>query len=259
MAPESEGNSRTVIVVMPAYNASKTLRLTYADLPHSDIAGVILVDDGSHDDTVQIAKELGLMVFMHTRNLGYGANQKTCYTEALNSNATIVVMVHPDYQYDPTALPALIRPIEEGECDIVFGSRMMGISAYQQGMPLWKYIANRALTWLENKVFGLDLSEFHTGYRAYRREVLEQVNFLANSDGFIFDQEIIAQFVACGFKIAEHPVPVRYFPEASSANFIDSTIYGLGILALCFRFFLHRVGIWPNAKYTCHANRYHKA
>jgi glycosyltransferase involved in cell wall biosynthesis len=256
---ESEGTAHKVVVVMPAYNASKTLRLTYADLPHGDIDGIILVDDGSRDDTAQIARELGLLVFMHTRNLGYGANQKTCYIEALKTDATIIAMVHPDYQYDPTVLPDLVKPIEKDECDIAFGSRMMGLSAYKQGMPLWKYVANKALTWLENKVFGLSLSEFHTGYRAYRREVLEQVNFLANSDGFIFDQEIVAQFVACGFRIKEYPVPVRYFPEASSASLVDSTIYGLGILALCARFLLHKVGIWPSAKYTCHTSRYHRA
>ncbi len=247
---------RKVVVVMPAYNASQTLKQTYVDLPHHDIDEIILVDDGSKDETVHIAQELGLTVFVHTRNFGYGANQKTCYREALKAGATIIAMVHPDYQYDPTLLPDLIRPIEEGQYDVVFGSRMKGVSAYRQGMPWWKYIANIALTWLENRVFRLHLSEFHTGYRAYRREVLEQVDFLANSDSFIFDQEIIAQFVACGFRIGEISVPVRYFPEASSASFIASMIYGMGILWLCLRYLLHRAGVWPSIQFTCHASRY---
>jgi glycosyltransferase involved in cell wall biosynthesis len=161
--------------------------------------------------------------------LGYGGNQKTCYLEALKDGASIVVMVHPDYQYDPTLLPEIIRPIEERRCDVVFGSRMKGLSAYKQGMPWWKYIANVSLTWLENKVFRLHLSEFHTGYRAYRREALSSVNFLANSDNFIFDQEIVAQFVAAGLRIDEIHVPTRYFPEASSASFWASTVYGLAV------------------------------
>jgi len=199
---------------------------------------------------------LGLSVFMHTSNFGYGANQKTCYREALKAGATIIAMVHPDYQYDPTLLPELIRPIEDDQCDVVFGSRMKGASAYRQGMPWWKYISNIALTWLENKVFRLHLSEFHTGYRAYRREVLEQVNFLANSDGFIFDQEIVAQFVSGGFRNGEISVPFRYFPGASSASFVASVIYGLGILRLCLRYSLHKRGLWPSMQYTVHANRY---
>ncbi|MCU0917510.1 MAG: glycosyltransferase family 2 protein [Planctomycetes bacterium] len=250
---------RKVIVVMPAYNASQTLKLTYAGLPHDRIDGIILVDDGSKDETVRIATELGLSVFLHTHNFGYGANQKTCYQEALKAGATIIVMVHPDYQYDPTLLPELIRPIEEGQCDVVFGSRMKGISAYRQGMPWWKYVSNIALTWLENRVFGLHLSEFHTGYRAYRREVLEQVSFLANSDGFIFDQQIVAQFASGGFRIGEISVPVRYFPEASSAGPVASVVYGLGILWLCVRYSLHKRGRWPSMQYTVHASRYRPA
>ncbi len=247
---------RKVIVVMPAYNASRTLRLTYSDLPHDAIHGIILVDDGSQDETVHMARELGLTVFIHTRNYGYGANQKTCYREALKAGATIIVMVHPDYQYDPTLLPELIRPIEQGEHDVVFGSRMAGESAYRQGMPWWKYLANIALTWVENQVFGLHLSEFHTGYRAYRSDALEMVDFLANSDGFIFDQEIVAQFVACGTRIGEISVPVRYFPEASSASLIASIKYGLGILGLCLRYVLHRAGVLRSMQFTCHAQRY---
>lgn len=257
--PLPSQQQRRVVVVMPAYNAAKTLKTTYDDLPHHTVDNIILVDDGSRDDTIYIAQNLGIDVFAHKRNLGYGANQKTCYLEALKDNASIVVMVHPDYQYDPTLLPDIIRPIEEGHCDVVFGSRMQGTSAYRQGMPWWKYIANVALTWLENKVFGLRLSEYHTGYRAYRREVLECVNFLANSDKFIFDQEIVAQFVEGGFRIGEIHVPTRYFPEASSASFVASCIYGFGILGLLLRYSLHKAGILPNPKFVCHPLRYRSA
>lgn len=265
MCPEPgiSEQTRKVIVVMPAYNAAKTLKLTYMELPHDNLSGVILVDDGSRDETSRIATDLGLTVFLHARNFGYGANQKTCYTEALRTGATIVVMVHPDYQYDPRLLPDIIRPIEEGRCDVVFGSRMGDHatygSAYKQGMPWWKYAANVALTWLENKAFSLNLSEFHTGYRAYRREVLEQVNFRANSDRFLFDQEIVAQIVECGFRIGEIPIPTRYFAEASSAGFVDSVFYGLGILWLLARYFLHRTGVRRSSQFVCYAARYYRA
>jgi glycosyltransferase involved in cell wall biosynthesis len=234
---------RKIVVVMPAYNAARTLKITYDDLPRGDIGEVILVDDASRDETVRVAKELGLTVYVHSRNYGYGGNQKTCYTEALKSGATIVVMVHPDYQYDPRLVPEMIGPIERDEADVVFGSRMMGVSAYKQGMPWWKYLANRFLTGAENRTFGLHLSEFHTGYRAYRREVLESVNFRANSDNFIFDQEIVAQIDEGGWRIAEIPVPVRYFPEASSASFTASTRYGFSILWLLARYRLHKAGL----------------
>lgn len=254
--PQLSPTKERVIVVMPAYNAAKTLKLTYNDLPHHSVDGVILVDDGSRDKTVGIAQELGLKVFVHRRNLGYGGNQKTCYLEALKDGASIVVMVHPDYQYDPTLLPEIIRPIKERRCDIVFGSRMKGLSAYKQGMPWWKYMANVTLTWLENKVFGLQLSEFHTGYRAYRQEALSSVNFLANSDNFIFDQEIVAQFVAAGLRIDEIHVPTRYFPEASSASFWASMVYGLSIIWLLIRFILHQRGIWRSQQFICHSLRY---
>lgn len=251
-------SDRKIVVVMPAYNAAKTLKITYDDLPRGEVAEVILVDDGSRDETVRIAKELGLTVYIHTRNFGYGANQKTCYAEALKSGATIVVMVHPDYQYDPRLLPEMIEPIETDQADVVFGSRMMGVSAYRQGMPWWKYLANKFLTKLENRVFQLSLSEFHTGYRAYRRAVLESVNFRANSDKFIFDQEIAAQIVACGYRVAEIPVPVRYFPEASSASFVDSLFYGLSILLLLARYAAHRGGLIRSQQFACLGTRYRK-
>ena len=231
-----------IVVVMPAYNAAKTLRFTYADLPAGLIDQVILVDDGSSDDTVKIARELGLEVFVHNRNYGYGANQKTCYREALKMGADIVVMVHPDYQYDPKLLPSVIQPLERGESDVVLGSRLLIGNPVRQGMPWWKYFGNRFLTGLENLVFGLKLSEYHTGYRAYRREALESVNVEMNSDNFLFDQEIIAQFIASELRISEVPVPARYFPEASSASFIQSSVYGLSILRLLVRYAAHRAG-----------------
>jgi glycosyltransferase involved in cell wall biosynthesis len=245
-----------VVVVMPAYNAAKTLRMTYAELPREVVDLVILVDDGSADETIQIARELGLELFVHNRNYGYGANQKTCYREALKAGAGIVVMVHPDYQYDPTLLPDLIAPIERGEADVVLGSRILGGNPLKQGMPWWKYAANRFLTWLENRVFGLGLAEYHTGYRAYRAEVLEWVNLSMNSDNFIFDQEIIAQFVEAGARIAEVPVPTRYFPQASSASFVQSTVYGLSILALLVRVILHRSGLWRQRQFESLTHRY---
>jgi glycosyltransferase involved in cell wall biosynthesis len=244
---------------MPAYNAAKTLKMTYDDLPHNFVDSIILVDDGSRDNTANLAQELGLKVFVHRRNFGYGANQKTCYTEALKDVPSIIVMVHPDYQYDPSLLPEIVAPIVGKQYDVVFGSRMKGISAYKQGMPWWKYIANVALTWLENQVFGLKLSEFHTGYRAYSGEALQKVNFLINSDNFIFDQEIVAQFVAAGLKIGEIHVPTRYFPEASSASFWASTVYGFSILWLLFRYVLHRKGIWRSQQFVCHSLRYYSA
>jgi glycosyltransferase involved in cell wall biosynthesis len=232
-----------VVVVMPAYNAGRTLRMTYEELPKDAVNLVILVDDGSTDTTLDVARDLGLEIFVHNRNYGYGANQKTCYAEALRAGADIVVMVHPDYQYDPTLLPQIIEPIVAGRADVVLGSRLKSGSALRQGMPWWKFVSNRFLTWVENRAFALDLSEFHTGYRAFRRDVLETVNFQINSDGFIFDQEIIAQVIAAGFRIDEIAVPTRYFPEASSASFTASSVYGLKILTLVARYLLHAHGL----------------
>jgi glycosyltransferase involved in cell wall biosynthesis len=232
-----------IVGVMPAYNAAKTLCLAYSDLRDGLIDQVILVDDGSSDETVKIARELGLEVFVHNRNYGYGANQKTCYREALKLGADIVVMVHPDYQYDPKLLPSVIEPLKRGEADIVLGSRLLAGDAVQHGMPSWKFFGNRFLTGLENLVFGLNLSEYHTGYRAYRKEALETVNMEMNSDNFLFDQEIIAQFIESGLRIAEVPVPARYFPEASSASFVQSSVYGLSILQLLIRYMAHRAGL----------------
>lgn len=245
-----------VAVVMPAFNAGRTLRLTYEALPREQVDVVILVDDGSTDETLKVAKELNLEVFVHARNYGYGANQKTCYREALKTDAQVVVMVHPDYQYDPTLLPSLVEPIVRGEADVVLGSRLLGESPLKFGMPWWKYLANRALTFLENLVFGIRLSEYHTGYRAYRREVLEVVNFAMNSDKFVFDQEIVAQIVEAQFRIHEVPVPTRYFSEASSAGFLASCRYGLEILWLLFRVLLHRSGLRRQKQFESLLHRY---
>ena len=245
-----------VVVVMPAYNAGHTLKMTYEELPKDTVNLVILVDDGSTDRTLEVARELGLQIFVHNKNYGYGANQKTCYTEALCAGAEIVVMVHPDYQYDPTLVPEIIGPIVDGTADVVLGSRLKEGSALAQGMPWWKFVANRFLTALENRAFGLSLSEYHTGYRAFRREVLETVNFLLDSDGFIFDQEIVAQVVASGFRIAEISVPTRYFPGASSASFVASTVYGLKILGVLFWYTLHRRRIRRSRRFDSLRARY---
>jgi glycosyltransferase involved in cell wall biosynthesis len=245
-----------VVVVMPAYNAAKTLRMTYAALPHDRIHAVILVDDGSSDETIRIARELKLEVFVHDRNYGYGANQKTCYREALNAGAEIVVMVHPDYQYDPALLHEIIKPIEDNVADVVLGSRLLQGDVLRQGMPWWKYLANRFLTGLENRVFGLHLAEYHTGYRAYRREALEAVNLQTNSDNFVFDQEIIAQFVDAGMRIGEVPVPTRYFPQASSCSFLASCRYGVSILSVLFRYGLHRAHLVKQRQFQSLSRRY---
>ena len=255
---EQKKSKPKVVVIMPAYNAAKTLKLTYLELPKDVVDLVLLVDDGSTDETVRIARQLDLEIFLHNRNYGYGGNQKTCYIEALKAGADIIVMVHPDYQYDPTFLPQIISPIEQGEADVVLGSRLMGISPMKQGMPWWKYYGNRLLTGFENRVFGLNLSEYHTGYRAFRRRVLETVNFHLNSDGFIFDQEVITQIVEADFRITEVSVPTRYFPEASSANFKDSVVYGLGILWLLIRYLLHKRHLFSQGKFQSLSRRYTK-
>ena len=255
-AESSFGSKPKVVVIMPAYNAAKTLRMTYTALPHDRVDLVLLVDDGSSDATVEIAQQLNLELFIHNRNYGYGANQKTCYAEAIKANADIVVMVHPDYQYDPTCLPQIIEPLERGEADVVLGSRLMSVSPIKHGMPWWKYVGNRVLTIVENVAFGLHLSEYHTGYRAFSKDVLEAVNFRMNSDGFVFDQEIVSQVVATGFRIAEIPVPVRYFAEASSASFTASCAYGFKILWVVARHLLHRTRLKRSRRLGSIAGRY---
>jgi glycosyltransferase involved in cell wall biosynthesis len=248
-----------VVVVMPAYNAAKTLRITYDAIPKGDVDQVILVDDDSRDETLQIAKELRLEVFVHARNYGYGGNQKTCYTEALKAGADIIVMLHPDYQYDPTLLPNVVAPIKSGAADVVLGSRLLAGNVVRQGMPWWKFLGNRFLTGVQNRVMGQKLAEFHTGYRAFSRRVLEEVPFLLNSDNFVFDQEMLVQAIHLGFRIAEVPVPTRYFAEASSTNFKTSVIYGLSIIALLTRYLLHRHAFLIQKQFECFPARYKRA
>lgn len=235
---------KKVVVVMPAYNAEKTLEKTYRDIPKGLVDEVIVVDDDSQDKTVKIARKLGLKTFVHPKNLGYGGNQKTCYWEALKGRPDIVVMIHPDYQYDATLAVDLIKPIVDGRFDIMLGSRIRSRKeAIEGGMPLYKYLANRFLTLIENLVLGLNLSEYHTGFRAYRGEVLQTLPFQRFSNNFVFDQEILISAVATGFKIGEIPVPVRYFPEASSINFSRSVHYGLAIFWTLLKYILFSLGI----------------
>ncbi len=224
---------------MPAYNAAKTLQRTYDDIPHGFIDHVILVDDVSQDDTVAVAAKLGLDVIIHRQNLGYGGNQKTCYDAALADGADAVVMLHPDYQYDATRIPQLVQPILDCEKDLMLGSRFLG-DPLAGGMPRWKFISNRFLTIMENLAFGLHLSEYHTGFRAYSRQLLESIPYRLNSDDFVFDQELVAQAVACHMRIGEIAVPTRYFEEASSVNFRRSVVYGLSTLRVVLRYLLHR-------------------
>lgn len=243
METEAKGEKKRVIVVMPAYNASKTLEKTYLDLPGEYVDEIILVDDVSQDETVRIARKLGLKVLVHVQNKGYGGNQKTCYLEALRDGADVVVMLHPDYQYDSKRVPALIEPILAGRADLVLGSRMKDGSALAGGMPKYKYIFNGMLTALENLVLGTNCTELHTGFRAFSRKLLTTVPFLLNSDNFVFDSEMIMQAVAFGFQIEEIAVPCRYFPEASSVGFKTSTIYGLQTLAALFKYSLFKLGV----------------
>src|SRR3954468_17044316 len=234
-------NKPKIVVIMPAYNASKTLERTFLDIPRDTIHECFVVDDLSADSTVEVARRLGLRVFLHGENQGYGGNQKTCYVEALKTGADIVVMLHPDYQYDPKKIPDLVRPIVDDRADLVLGSRMA--YALTGGMPLYKRFSNRFLTWCENKVFGLQLSEYHTGFRAFRRSLLTTTPFILNSNDFIFDQEIVAQAVSFGARFEEISVPHRYFPEASTIGFGRSVRYGIGILTLLATFLLKRKGL----------------
>jgi glycosyltransferase involved in cell wall biosynthesis len=220
---------------MPAYNAAQTLVRTYRDIPIDVVDHVILVDDVSRDDTVAVAELLDLEVIVHRQNLGYGGNQKTCYDAARKAGADVVVMLHPDYQYDATRIPALIAPIIDGEADMMLGSRFLG-DPLAGGMPRWKYVANRVLTIAENRVFGLNLSEYHSGFRAYSRRLLDSIDYHANSNDFVFDQQLVAQVVAAGMRIGEIAVPTRYFSEASSVNFRRGLVYGLGTLRTLWDF-----------------------
>lgn len=238
-------NSKKVVIVMPAYRASLTLERTYKEIPFDIVDEVILVDDYSPDNTAEVAKSIGIQhVIRHDVNKGYGGNQKTCYTKALEIGADIVVMVHPDYQYTPKLIRAMVSIIGEDLYPVVFGSRILGKGALKGGMPLYKYIANRFLTLTQNILMSQKLSEYHTGYRAFSREVLQAVPFKKCDDDFIFDNEMIAQIFAKGYEIAEVTCPTKYFDEASSINFMRSSKYGLGVLRVSFRYFLNNLGIF---------------
>ncbi len=242
-------NRKRIAVVLPAYNAEKTLEATISELPDSvDIR--ILVDDRSSDSTVEVAQQLGLQIFLHDKNYGYGRNQQTCYREALASAADVVIMVHPDYQYTPLLVTALASMVAYGVYDVVLGSRIIGGTAVRGGMPLYKYIANRLLTAFENVFLGVKLSEYHTGYRAFSAKVLRELPLLENSDDFVFDNQMLAQCVYFGFRIGEVSCPTKYFAEASSINFRRSVAYGLGVLATTMQFALQKWGVARFRKFS---------
>ncbi|MEZ6060077.1 MAG: glycosyltransferase family 2 protein [Planctomycetaceae bacterium] len=241
-------SSTKVIAVMPAYNAAATLEKTISDIPDGSVDEIILVDDCSRDNTVEVAEGLGLTVIRHEKNTGYGGNQKTCYARALEMGADIVVMIHPDYQYDSRVIPIAAELIRLGNCDVILGSRIRTrAEALAGGMPGWKYIANRFLTITENIALGQNLGDFHSGFRAYHRSVLESIPWQENSDDFVFDTQFLAQSVAFGFRLGDIPVPVRYFEEASSINFRRSTRYGLLTLWVMAQFWLNKLGICRSA------------
>ncbi|MFN8243456.1 MAG: glycosyltransferase family 2 protein [Ferruginibacter sp.] len=238
---------KKIIVVMPAYNAEQTLAATCRDIPMDIVDEVILVDDASTDQTVELARSLQIRhVIRHDNNRGYGANQKTCYTKALEEGADIIIMLHPDYQYNPALIPAMADLIAAGVYPVVIGSRMAGRGAIQNGMPVYKFIFNRCLTFFQNILLGQRLTEYHTGYRAYARQVLEQINFMANSDDFVFDNQVLLQIINKKFAIGEIPCPAKYFPEASSINFSRSCRYGWGIVSNTFSYLLHKTGLRRN-------------
>jgi len=235
-------HGKKVVVVMPAYNAAATLERTYAEVPKDIVDEVILVDDCSRDGTIEQARKLDLRCFRHDRNRGYGRNQKTCYAEALKTGADVVIMVHPDYQYTPKIIPAMANLVTCGEYDAVIASRILGGTALRGGMPLYKYVANRFLTLTQNLLLSAKLSEYHTGYRAFSRQVLETLPLLENSDDFVFDNQMLAQTISFGFRIGEVSCPTKYFEEASSINFRRSCAYGLGVLRTSVQFRLEKWG-----------------
>ena len=240
-----------IIIVMPAYNSQKTLKQTLDDIPKGSFDEIILVDDCSKDNTVETAKGLGLKVIVHDRNKGYGGNQKTCYKEALKDGADIVVMLHPDYQYDPRLVPYLTGLIKDDVCDIMMASRIRTREeTLRNGMPLYKYLFNRFLTIIENFILGFNLGEFHTGYRAFSRKALETLRFEMCSDDFVFDQDILAQAASCKLRVGDIPVTAKYFDDASSISFSRSMVYGISILWLMFRFILHKIYIGRSEFFT---------
>lgn len=242
-----------IIAVLPAYNAAKTIEKTIKDIPPGTVDEIILVDDCSRDNTADVARGLGLTVIRHETNKGYGGNQKTCYREALARGAGIVVMLHPDYQYDPRCVPLLTRFIELDICDVMFGCRIRTRrEALEGGMPAYKYVFNRLLTLTENLIMGLNLGETHSGFRAYSRQVLETLPWERNSDDFVFDQQFIVQARHFGFRLGDVPVPTRYGGDASSINFRRSAVYGLGTLWTLFRWVLHCAHLWPTRLFKPH-------
>ncbi|MGB7921657.1 MAG: glycosyltransferase family 2 protein [Pyrinomonadaceae bacterium] len=236
-------NGKKIVIVMPAYNAARTLQQTYSEIPLEVVDDVLLVDDGSSDTTVTLARELGLTTFLHKNNLGYGRNQKTCYREALRRDADIVIMVHPDYQYSPKLIVPMAGMIAYGDYDVALGSRILGTGALEGGMPLYKFISNRVLTAIQNILLNYKLSEYHTGYRAFSRKVLESLPLEENTDDFVFDNEMLAQVIYFGYRIGEVSCPTRYFAEASSINLQRSIKYGLGVLATSLKFRLQKMGL----------------
>jgi glycosyltransferase involved in cell wall biosynthesis len=238
-------HGKKVVVVLPAYRAEKTLERTVREIPLDVVDEIVLVDDASSDKTVELSSKLGLRTFTHELNLGYGANQKTCYLEALKLDADIVIMLHPDYQYDPRLVTAMSAMVASGIFDVVLGSRILGMTALRGGMPLYKYVANRFLTLFQNLMLSVKLSEYHTGYRAFSRRVLDTLPLLANSDDFVFDNQMLTQAIAFGFPIGEISCPTKYFPEASSINFRRSVVYGFGVLATSV---LYRLWRWRLVK-----------
>lgn len=237
--------NRKVVVVMPAYNAAQTLEQTYREIDFSIVDEVVLVDDSSLDNTAELARSLGIHhVIKHDSNLGYGGNQKTCYRKALEIDADIVIMLHPDYQYTPMLIPAMASLIATGLYHVVLGSRILGQGALKGGMPVYKYVANRVLTFFQNIMMNAKLAEYHTGFRAFSREVLEKVNFGANSDNFVFDNQMLAQIHFAGYEIAEITCPTSYIKEASSIGILDSMVYGLGVLATSLQYRMQKWGLW---------------
>jgi glycosyltransferase involved in cell wall biosynthesis len=236
-------DGKKIFVVMPAYNAARTLSQTFQELPRAIVDGVLLVDDHSSDRTVELARQMGLTTFVHNANIGYGRNQKTCYREALKRGADIVVMLHPDYQYSPRLVTPMAGMIAGGEYDVVLASRILGRGALRGGMPVYKYISNRFLTLFQNLLLNFKLSEYHSGYRAFSREVLTSLPLEENSDDFVFDNEILAQIIYVHWRLGEISCPTKYFPEASSINFARSVKYGLGVLATSLKFRLQKMGL----------------
>jgi glycosyltransferase involved in cell wall biosynthesis len=245
---------KRIIVVMPAFNVGKTLEMTYREIPSDVVDDVLLVDDYSRDDTREIANRLGIKLFCHNQNMGYGSNQKTCYYEALKLSPDVIVMIHPDYQYSPKNIPSLAGLVAQGKCDVALGSRLLGGKALQNGMPLYKYLANRVLTKIQNIFLGVKLSEYHTGFRAFHRNLLEVLPLRENSDDFVFDNQILAQAIFFKYSIGEVPCSCKYFPEASSINFARSVRYGLEVLLTTLKFFLQKKG-WMNFKIFSTAGR----